>query len=506
MFATIPLGRVGTVDEIAGPILFLCTPYAGFITGEIFNVNGGAVLVGIGEDCMNCLRLVVITTALAAALTAPALSSAQQPASVSPDSPKPESAANPTANVSPSAPDSAAVVPVSLDEEAMKGLIVRQREPAYPYAAEQAHIEGRVRLEVTLSESGIVEAVAPISGDSLLAPAAIDVVKLWKFKPYLRDGHAVSVKGPIGVNFRLSEDEPVAASQAAPEAAAEGVALQYENGALANGVYSNECFGLSFPIPAGWEVNETITPSGKARRRSNKDLVLLFLQQQGKQPGRIILSARDATGFASARDFVADAVKAQVNIPTEHGELIRETSAIDYGSQHFFRADYKVASPNAVPLYFSYVYTVFRDHLIGETIAASSAAALDEAANSLQAITLRNDQINLKCVMAPTPVPVATSDRVRVASGVSTGLLIKKVAPDYPELARQSRVQGTVVLRAEIDKNGDIKDLALVSGHAMLAPAAIAAVKQWKYKPYLLNGQPVAIETEIIVNFSLKNR
>jgi 3-oxoacyl-[acyl-carrier protein] reductase len=46
VFATIPLGRVGTVDEIAGPILFLCTPYAGFITGEIFNVNGGAVLVG----------------------------------------------------------------------------------------------------------------------------------------------------------------------------------------------------------------------------------------------------------------------------------------------------------------------------------------------------------------------------------------------------------------------------------------------------------------------------
>jgi periplasmic protein TonB len=104
----------------------------------------------------------------------------------------------------------------------------------------------------------------------------------------------------------------------------------------------------------------------------------------------------------------------------------------------------------------------------------------------------------------PTAVPkVATPQRVRVSSGVSSGLLIRKVQPNYPPLARQARIQGTVILHAEISKDGTIQNLQLVSGHAMLAPAAIEAVKQWRYKPYLLNGEPVAVETEVVVNFSL---
>ncbi|MGA3197004.1 MAG: energy transducer TonB [Terriglobales bacterium] len=104
----------------------------------------------------------------------------------------------------------------------------------------------------------------------------------------------------------------------------------------------------------------------------------------------------------------------------------------------------------------------------------------------------------------PVAVPkVATPQRVRVSSGVSTGLLIKKVTPNYPPLARQARIQGQVILQAEISKEGTIQNLQLISGHAMLAPAAIEAVKQWRYKPYLLNGEPVAVETQVVVNFSL---
>ncbi|MBZ5655224.1 MAG: TonB family protein [Acidobacteriia bacterium] len=98
---------------------------------------------------------------------------------------------------------------------------------------------------------------------------------------------------------------------------------------------------------------------------------------------------------------------------------------------------------------------------------------------------------------------IATPQRVRVSSGVSTGLLIKKVTPNYPPLARQARIQGQVVLQAEISKEGTIQNLQLISGHPMLAPAAIEAVKQWRYKPYLLNGEPVAVETQVMVNFSL---
>jgi protein TonB len=98
---------------------------------------------------------------------------------------------------------------------------------------------------------------------------------------------------------------------------------------------------------------------------------------------------------------------------------------------------------------------------------------------------------------------VATPQRVRVSSGVSTGLLIKRVQPNYPPLARQARIQGQVVLQAEISKEGAIQNLQLISGHPMLAPAAIEAVKQWRYKPYLLNGEPVAVDTQVVVNFTL---
>jgi protein TonB len=98
---------------------------------------------------------------------------------------------------------------------------------------------------------------------------------------------------------------------------------------------------------------------------------------------------------------------------------------------------------------------------------------------------------------------IATPQRVRVSTGVATGLLIKKVTPNYPQLAKQARIQGSVVLQAEISKDGTIQNLQLISGHPMLAPAAIEAVKQWRYKPYLLNGEPVAVETQVVVNFSL---
>jgi protein TonB len=109
-------------------------------------------------------------------------------------------------------------------------------------------------------------------------------------------------------------------------------------------------------------------------------------------------------------------------------------------------------------------------------------------------------------VLSSTPVAVpkiATPQRVRVSSGVSTGLLIRKVPPAYPPLARQARIQGVVVLQAQISKEGNIQNLQLISGHPMLAPAAIEAVKQWKYKPYLLNGEPVEVDTQVQVNFTL---
>ncbi len=92
---------------------------------------------------------------------------------------------------------------------------------------------------------------------------------------------------------------------------------------------------------------------------------------------------------------------------------------------------------------------------------------------------------------------------LNISQGVSQGLLIKKVAPSYPANSLRMRVEGTVQLLATISKDGDISHIKVLSGESQLAKAASDAVKQWKYKPYLLNGEPVEIQTQITINFRL---
>jgi protein TonB len=101
-------------------------------------------------------------------------------------------------------------------------------------------------------------------------------------------------------------------------------------------------------------------------------------------------------------------------------------------------------------------------------------------------------------------VPKVAVQRVRVSQGVIAGLLVRKVTPNYPQMAKIARVQGPVVLAAVIDKDGTIQNLHVLStASPLLNQAAIDAVKQWKYKPYVLNGEPVVVDTQITVNFTL---
>ena len=106
-----------------------------------------------------------------------------------------------------------------------------------------------------------------------------------------------------------------------------------------------------------------------------------------------------------------------------------------------------------------------------------------------------------------TPQPnQQVPQRIRASAGVTSGLVIKKVSPKYPNKARKQHIQGTVVLMATISKDGNITDLKMVSGHPMLVDAAITAVKKWKYRPYLLQGHPVEVETQVLVNFTLAGK
>jgi protein TonB len=104
--------------------------------------------------------------------------------------------------------------------------------------------------------------------------------------------------------------------------------------------------------------------------------------------------------------------------------------------------------------------------------------------------------------VAPPPPPLAPTHLLKI-SHWAEGNLIYRVQPIYPSIARQARIQGTVELRAIISKAGTIEQLVVVRGHPMLVTSAIEAVRQWRYRPYLLNNEPIEVETEITVNFVL---
>jgi protein TonB len=103
-------------------------------------------------------------------------------------------------------------------------------------------------------------------------------------------------------------------------------------------------------------------------------------------------------------------------------------------------------------------------------------------------------------VTPPLPKPVARPPRI---SRIMEGNLIRRVQPLYPIAAKAARIQGPVVLRAVISKEGTIENLTVISGHPMLVKAALEAVREWKYRPYMLNGDPYEVETQVTVNFVL---
>src|ERR1700690_413896 len=100
-------------------------------------------------------------------------------------------------------------------------------------------------------------------------------------------------------------------------------------------------------------------------------------------------------------------------------------------------------------------------------------------------------------------IPKVAVQRIRISSGVTQGLKIRNVDPVYPPIAKAARAQGVVILQAIIGKDGSIQNLHVVSGSPLLTQSALDAVKQWRYRPYILNGDPVEVETTVEVRFTL---
>ena len=300
---------------------------------------------------------------------------------------------------------------------------------------------------------------------------------------------------------------------------------RFDIGTIDAGFYINNCLGFSYPIPEGWEINnEILGTSPGAAKHDGGGLILLIVDQHTKRPffNRMVLSATDSTAVAlDTSEFVSRFVHAQTKDDQSGRKILKESYAVDLAGKQFFRADFTDSHPDAT-LYKTFLATKFRNHFLGWTIVAGSADEVDLAAGSLKKAVFQQDQVDRTCVMGAEEKPsemiggvigstpalphVAMPRRVRISQSVSNALIVKKVQPIYPEDARYNRIEGSVVLKAEIDTEGNVQDLALVSGPPSLVRAAIEAVKQWKYKPYFLNGTPVNVETQVTIIFTLQLR
>jgi periplasmic protein TonB len=135
---------------------------------------------------------------------------------------------------------------------------------------------------------------------------------------------------------------------------------------------------------------------------------------------------------------------------------------------------------------------------------AKAAAIADAPAPSMTGIAPAGNAGAMPSLMdSPSNAPTPVLQTLNVSQGVSQGLLLKKPQPTYPPNAMRMHIEGAVQLMATISKNGDISAVKILSGDPQLSHAAVDAVKQWKYKPYLLNGAPVEIQTQVTVNFKL---
>lgn len=108
----------------------------------------------------------------------------------------------------------------------------------------------------------------------------------------------------------------------------------------------------------------------------------------------------------------------------------------------------------------------------------------------------------LVCAQAQSD-PAANSGKLRVSSGIAEGLKTHNVNPKYPREARKKGIQGDVILQATLDTKGNLTNVKVAQGDPILAKAAVEAVQQWRYRPYVLNGEPVEVETTIKIQFHM---
>lgn len=201
-------------------------------------------------------------------------------------------------------------------------------------------------------------------------------------------------------------------------------------------------------------------------------------------------SALSSSGPANAQDSQPSDSTSQT-VSNRGQDSISSESASDTSASAPLHKVSGAAKSGAQPLVVRSGKAKAAKHVTADTAAPNVVVSADNASGTLP---------NLIDV-SNTSIPILQT--LAVSQGVSQGLVVKRIQPSYPDAALRLHLEGTVQLMATVAKNGNITAVKTLSGEPLLAQAATVAVKQWKYKPYLLDGQPVEIQTQVTINFKL---
>lgn len=379
---------------------------------------------------------------------------------------------------------------VRVDADIASALVVQKTPITYPVAARNAGIQGSVVLKVVTTYSGDVEEVTVVSGDPALAQAAAETVRKWKYKPYLLEGSPAEMETRVSLDFHLkARTQP----------------LDVPLGLFRDNAYTNDYFAIYYPLSRDWVVDTHVMRSKLAAEGNAQGTYVLLAAvhiPQDTSPlkadSSFTVLALGGTGTPGPDDCRHDLESVASDLRSrKEGQQKGDVAQFSVSGFDFYRGDFELR--HGVD-HRTVLCTAVKGFLVQWNIGGWSKQAIETAVSTLNSIT----------AMPPKPPqPQATTEspkvgaQVKVNQGVSAGLLIKKAPPVYPMEARNAHIQGTVRLSAVINKNGDIADLEILDGPIELVVSAVNAVRKWKYRPYLLMGNPVAVQTEITVNYVL---
>jgi protein TonB len=370
---------------------------------------------------------------------------------------------------------------------------IRKPQPVYPEEARDQNLSGTVTLEAVIGNDGAIKEVTPLNGPTLLVEAARAAVLQWSFEPPVFNGAPVELVMPVELTFNLRGGKPAGNSAELSKplpATAPPAAYPEKSGGL-----DKELHDLSKARKTGDKTTEAAILRSFVLPDPEKWFTNTFGQGPGEQmAGQYIpLTHALVQSMKGTFDRLDDMKFNEI-------EIRKFDKACDEHADDYVYP-LLLARVEQAPLY----EAMFRNGNSYQQM--NSFVFVDGAFRFIGRINIHDDLLfdELRHKSSDSPAAAKTNKPVKLGGTVAAGRLLKRVPPIYPEDARRKYVQGTVRLLAVIQEDGSIGELRVAKGVCSLSKAAMDAVKQWKYQPFVVNGQNVRIYTTIETTFTLNH-